>query len=75
MITYKNVAITQNDARFSFDVVSHNWMRPNTYQKNTVTNTFATVKNTITYYISEGAEIVDGIVYLPKFANSAKVGN
>ena len=75
MITYKNVVITQTDTRFSFDVVSHNWMRSNTYKKNTVTNTLATIKNTITYYISEGAEIVDGIVYLPKFANSVKVGN
>jgi hypothetical protein len=74
MTTYKNVLIATTGTRFSFDVVSHNWMRPNTYRKNTVTNTLATVQNTITYYLSEGAEVVDGIVYLPKFANSAKVG-
>lgn len=65
-MTYKNIAIKETGKGFSFDVVTHNWLRPNTYRKNTVTNSLAIIQSTITWYLNEGAEVQNGIVYLGK---------
>lgn len=64
---YKNVTITATDnGLFSFNIVTENWLKPNSFRKDAVTNSLATIQNTITYHLSEGAHIRNGIVFLGK---------
>lgn len=69
---YKNVTIQECVCssefcdQYTFHVVTENWLKPNSFRKDAVTNSLATIENTITYYLSEGAHIRNGIVFLGK---------
>jgi len=68
MTTYKRVAITENAKGFSFDLVTENWLRPNSYSKNAQTMlTLDQIKSVITYYCNyRNVEVINGIMYLGK---------
>ena len=68
MTTYKRVTITENAKGFSFDLVTENWMRPNTYSKNAQTMlTLDQIKSVISYYCNyRNAKVTNGIMYLGK---------
>jgi len=68
-MTYNNITITESENGFSIDTVNRNWLRPNTFRKDTVTNSLATIKATITYYLNNGAVSQNGILYIAKEAN------
>jgi hypothetical protein len=68
MTTYKNITITESAKGFSFDLVTENWMRPNTYSKNAQTMfTLNQIKSVIAYYLNcTDTTIANGIAYLGK---------
>jgi len=68
---YAGVRITETPKGFSFYLITENWLRPNSFSKNAqTTRTYDQIKSVITYYLNQGAEVVDGNAYLVK----AKVG-
>jgi hypothetical protein len=68
-MTYKNIIIKETAKGFSFDLVTHNWLRPNTFAKNAQSTLLDNqIKATITYYLNQGAVAKDGILYLAKEA-------
>ena len=66
-MTYNNITITESAKGFSFDMVTYNFLRPNTYRKNANTMmTLAQIKSVIDYYLNLDADVQNGIVYLGK---------
>ena len=68
-MTYKNITVTETAKGYSFDLVFHNWMRPNTFIKHPQSALLDNqIKATIQYYLNQGAVAKDGILYLAKEA-------